>query len=158
VDESKDKAAEDIDGAKPKGGDVSDYTPPAGVQLMHGDHFKDATRYLTAEARWFVLDSLACMFHNEGYSLQGNTEASDVHWLADCISRRLDHGRRLEQQSSERQAELIHVAQVAMTCLPGLAERIAHRYIGMSKAIRTMEEVSRSQARQMREKKRKERE
>jgi hypothetical protein len=139
---------------------TGEYEPPAGVKLMHGmqdDHFKDATQYLTTEARWFVLDSLACMFHNEGYSLQGNTEESDVNWLAGCISRRLDHDRKLEQQSPERQAELTHIAQVAIACLPGLAERIAHRYIAMSKAIRTIEEVSRSQARKMQDQKRKDR-
>lgn len=50
------------------------------------DHFDEMTNFLGREAKLYVLDSLACVFHNEGYSLEGNTEHNDTRWLANRIS------------------------------------------------------------------------
>jgi len=33
--------------------------------------------YVGKEARWFVLDALACHMHNKGYLIQGCTEEKD---------------------------------------------------------------------------------
>ncbi|WP_447979064.1 hypothetical protein [Candidatus Nitrospira bockiana] len=117
------------------------------------DDFEEMTRYLTHEARWFALDSMACVFHNHGYDLQGNTEANDARWLADRLSRRLDD-RSLEFGPEARQQELLKIARAAIPCLADLAERIGCRYSRISKAIRCMETISREQARQMQEQKR----
>lgn len=108
------------------------------------DHFEKMTDFLSREAKWHVLDSLACVFHNEGYNLEGNTEHNDTRWLADLISRTIED-RGLHRCSEDRQSELMKIAQVAKDCLPFLADRIASRYIRISKAIRTMEQIARQQ-------------
>jgi hypothetical protein len=108
------------------------------------DHFDTMTEFLTREAKGHVLDSLACVFHNEGYSLEGNTEHNDTRWLADLISRTIED-RGLDRCSEDRQRELMKIAQVAKDCLPALADRMASRYITVSKAIRTTERIARQQ-------------
>ncbi len=116
---------------------------------MGQDHFEEMTKYLSHEARWFALDSMACVFHNEGHSLKGNTAENDVRWLANSICHKL-RGHGLDQLAEgETKTELMKISEVAISCLPGFAERIAHRYINLSKAIRTMETISREQATQM---------
>ncbi len=117
------------------------------------DDFDEMTQYLSHEARWFVLDAMACAFHNHGYHLTGNTEQNDARWLANALSQDLDF-RGLEQASVPRQEELIQIAAVAIRCLPALTDRIASRYIRMSKAIRTTERLAAEQAKQMQEEKR----
>lgn len=105
------------------------------------DHFEDGLKFLGLEARHFVLDSLACVFHNEGYSLNGNNEHSDVRWLADEISREMGTHTRFDRMSEDEQKEWEKHAHAALKSLPKLVDRIAHRYIGISKALRTMERV-----------------
>ncbi len=112
------------------------------------DHFDEMTEYLSLEARWFALDAMACAFHNNGYSLQGNTEDNDVLWLAESICQKL-RGHHFAQLSEEGKKEFKEIARASIACLPGLAQRIAGRYIQMSKAIRTTERIAREQARQM---------
>lgn len=118
------------------------------------DHFQSATEYLTKEGRWHVLDSLACMFHNQGYSLRGNTEENDAVWLARQICSHERGGgcaNALDQLPEDRRAEYIRIAEIAIKSLPALCGRISARYINMSQALRTMEEVSRQQVHQARE-------
>lgn len=114
--------------------------------------FREMTKYLTREARWYALDGFACVLHNQGYALESNTEANDALWMARSLAAVLDHGRDFDRAPSERQEELKLVAAAAIRCLPGLCERIASRYINLSKAMRCMETVARHQAQQMREK------
>lgn len=109
------------------------------------DHFDKMTEFLTREAKSHVLDSLACVFHNEGYSLEGNTEENDTRWLADMISRSLDD-RSLDRCSEERIEELMKIAKVSKDSLAALAGRMASRYIAVSKAIRTTERIAKQQA------------
>lgn len=108
------------------------------------DHFDEMTDFLSREAKVHVLDSLACVFHNEGYSLQGNTEENDTQWLAGFMARKFDD-RNLDRCSEDRQQELLKMADVAIKCLPALADRIASRYVRVSKAIRTVERIARQQ-------------
>lgn len=108
------------------------------------DHFDEMTDFLTREAKLHVLDSLSCVFHNEGYSLEGNTGHNDVQWLANRISMEL-YERSLECCSDERKREIFAIARVAKDCIPALAERMAARYIRVSKAIRAMEKIARAQ-------------
>lgn len=114
------------------------------------DHFDDMTKYLSAEGRYFVLDAIACTFHNEGHSLVGNTAENDVLWLARQISERMYH-KKLEMLDDEQTRRVTVSAEVSMKALPALAERIASRYIDMSKAIRTIERISCEQTRQLRQ-------
>ena len=111
------------------------------------DHFDEATGFIARQNRIHILDSLACMFHNEGYNLEGNTENNDTRWLAECISRTIDD-RSLDRCSEDRKLEFMKIAQVAKECLPALADRMASRYITVSKAIRTIERISKQQAKQ----------
>jgi hypothetical protein len=116
------------------------------------DDFEEMTKYLSTEARGCALDSLACVFHNHGYSLQGNTAANDTLWLARDLSNTLDFGRKFENAPADRQAELMKIAAVAIKALPGLAERISSRYVRISKALRLLERVSRRQTEKMQKK------
>lgn len=118
------------------------------------DDFEEMTKYLSTEARWYALDSMACLFHNHGYSLQGNKASNDALWLARDLRSKLDHGASWEIAHPDRQVELLTIAQAALDALPGLAERISSRYLRMAKAIRAMERISRRQAERMREKRR----
>ena len=108
------------------------------------DHFQEMTDFLSREARSHVLDSLACVFHNEGYGLEGNTEENDTLWLANLISVELD-GKELERQSPHQRDKLLRLAKVAKDSLPLLAERMAARYIRISKAIRACEQIAKRQ-------------
>lgn len=114
--------------------------------------FQEMTKYLTREARWYALDGFACVLHNQGYALEGNTEANDALWLAQCLADDLDYGRGFNEAPPERQEELKRIAAASIGCLPALCERISQRYINLAKAMRCMETVARHQAQQMREK------
>lgn len=108
------------------------------------DHFDKMTEFVSQEAKSLVLDSLACVFHNEGFWLSGNTEDSDTAWLADRISKEIND-TPLDRVSLERRQELMQVASAAKKCIPLLAERIASRYIRVSQAIRTSERIEKRQ-------------
>ena len=108
------------------------------------DHFDEMTDFLSREAKGMVLDSLACIFHNEGYNLEGNTEDNDVTWLANRISLMLDDVP-YDRCTEERKLDLQLIARAAKDCIPALAERMASRYIRVSKAVRTMERIAKQQ-------------
>lgn len=108
------------------------------------DHFDQMTDFVSREARKHVLDSLACVFHNEGYSMEGNTEHNDTLWLANRICEEL-HGKNIERVSPEVEVQMMKVAAIAKHSLQGLADRMASRYVRVSKAIRTMERIAQQQ-------------
>lgn len=117
------------------------------------DHFSQAVDYLSKEGRYHVLDSLACMFHNQGYSLQGNTESNDALWLArqiysDEVGR---NGNLLDDLPDQDKARYVKLADLAIKALPALCGRISARYINLAQALRTMEKVSREQVHQLRD-------
>lgn len=106
-----------------------------------------ALGFIGKEAGDNILDSLACYMHNEGHSLAGNTEASDHLWLARIIlkERVHRHADNWEQATAIEREEALHLATIAMRCLPELCGRIASRYIRASRALRSVEEVRRAQ-------------
>jgi hypothetical protein len=110
------------------------------------DHFDEMTSFLGREAKLYVLDSLACVFHNEGYNLEGNTVQNDTRWLANRISQAL-HEKELDRLTPAYAEELLRIAAVAKDSLPDLADRMASRYIRISKAIRTVERIAQQQGR-----------
>lgn len=107
---------------------------------------KRAISFVSTEAENRVLDALSCYLHNEGYSLQGNTAESDELWLARIIlkDRVQRHADNWEQATSIEREEALHLARIAIRNLPALCDRIAHRYINASKAMRSLEEISRA--------------
>ena len=113
--------------------------------------FANMTKYLSEEATWYALDAMACVFHNQGYALEGNTNENDALWLARDLRRILDTYATWDSASDERKKELLTIAGAAIKAMPGLCERISHRYINLAKAIRTVEEVKRRQVQQMRD-------
>lgn len=112
---------------------------------MSDDHFDKMTDFLSQEAKRHVLDAIACEFHNQGYTLQGNTEHNDVAWLANRICQELED-RPIESCSEDRQRELLKVADVAKRSMAALADRMASRYIAISKSVRTIERIARRQS------------
>lgn len=97
--------------------------------------------------RNLLLDSLACYLHNEGHSLSDNRAESDELWLARIIlkDRVQRHADNWDQATAIEREESLHLARIAIKNIPALCERIAARYINASKALRSMEEVSRAE-------------
>lgn len=107
---------------------------------------KRAIGFVSTEAQNWILDALSCYLHNEGYNLEGNTAESDELWLARIIlkDRVQRHADNWEQATSIEREEALHLARIAIRNLPALCDRIAHRYINASKAMRSLEEISRA--------------
>ena len=99
------------------------------------------------ESNHAILDSIAGNLHNKGYSLQGNTEESDIRWLARAMWVRstgdLASPNQFDDQHESTRKEWIKNAEIAVKCLPALMGRIAHRVILMSQALRGMERAIR---------------
>lgn len=97
--------------------------------------------------RNLILDSLACYLHNEGHALSGNKAESDELWLARIIlkDRVQRHADNWDQATSIEREEALHLARISIRNIPALCERIASRYINASKALRSMEEISRAE-------------
>lgn len=110
-------------------------------RIWRGDetHFDDAVDFLSAEARYFVLDAISCALHNEGYGLLGNHEAKDTFWLAREIYGRLDgqkfDAKRFDDMTDEERQKWMEIAAVTIECLPRLADRIAARYLALEKSL-----------------------
>lgn len=107
---------------------------------------KRAIGFVSTEAENRVLDALSCYLHNEGHALDGNRAESDELWLARIIlkDRVQRHADNWEQATSIERVEALQLARIAIRNLPALCDRIAHRYINASKALRSMEEISRA--------------
>lgn len=107
---------------------------------------KRALHFVSTEAENRVLDALSCYLHNEGHSLAGNTAESDELWLARIIlkDRVQRHADNWDQATSVEREEALHLARLAIRNLPALCDRIAHRYVNASKALRSMEEITRA--------------
>lgn len=108
------------------------------------DHFEQMTDFISREAKNHVLDSLACVFHNEGYGMEGNTEHNDTRWLANRICEAL-HDKNIDRVSPEIAEQMMKVAAVAKDSLQALADRMASRYVRVSKAIRTIDRIAKRQ-------------
>ncbi|HEY7236550.1 MAG TPA: hypothetical protein VH539_20485 [Gemmatimonadaceae bacterium] len=110
----------------------------------------DALDFVSREAQHAVVDSLACHLHNDGYQLQGNTEANDVEWFARNIHQRRpggglpgdwDHISEAERESYRA------VSRAVIDALPAFQLRVAHRLITLSKVTRDIERALRRPSR-----------
>lgn len=97
--------------------------------------FDEALDFLTAEARFFVLDAISCTLHNEGHSLKGNTDGFDDAWLARRIYAEFELNGDWDRETNEVHDRYLKIARVAIISLPALAGRIASRYLNLEKAL-----------------------
>lgn len=107
-----------------------------------------ALEYASRETRNHVADSLACYLHNDGYALEGNTEANDVEWFArNTFERHPDRrdGRGWERAADDEKERYRDIARGVMAVLPDFQLRIAHRLITLSKVVRDIERAERQQ-------------
>lgn len=109
----------------------------------HRDHdetfLDDKSDFLSRAARYYLLDTIACEMHNEGYNLEGNTEASDTAWLARRLYDRQKgfHGAPWENLTDDERWEQMRLAENVMQLIPQLMGRISARCIRISQAINT---------------------
>ena len=104
----------------------------------------DALRYASRETRNHVADALACHLHNDGYQLEGNTEANDVEWFARTLYCRKDIPAAWDRASDEVKAAHREIARGVIAVLPDFQLRIAHRLIALSKVVRDIERAERA--------------
>lgn len=90
-------------------------------------------------ARYYMLDSVACEMHNEGYSLDGNTEESDLRWFARLIYEH-EGGRspRFEDADDKTREHYLRLAELCMKTIPALMSRMSARCIRISQAVNTI--------------------
>ncbi len=110
-------------------------------------------QYVSQEARYFVLDALACHMHNKGYFIQGCTEENDARWFARAMWTEF-HGEVVsagdfDNQGTEEQEVWIKTARCAISLLPSLMSRVANRAIHYSQALREMERTSRIELKEL---------
>lgn len=120
---------------------------PSVDDVVQDKTLRRALNYVSVESRNWVLDSLACHFHNEGHGLAGNLERGDARWLAAEIFRQRNpckHCNALEREPEPVQAEYLAFANAALKSLPALTERIAQRYITAAAAMRSQEQIYRA--------------
>ena len=106
---------------------------------------EDALHYASRETRNYIVDSLACHLHNEGYALEGNTEANDVEWFARNLYDRRYENPRWDATSDEVKDRYRQTARAVVAVLPDFQLRIAHRLIALSKVVREIERAERRQ-------------
>lgn len=104
-----------------------------------------ALDFISSEAKRNVLDALAVTMHNDGYYVQGNTEATDREWLARWLyenwaNQEAQSGRSAwDRIEAEEQAAWLKLAALCIDSLPFFFERISNRYIHMAEMLRDME-------------------
>lgn len=112
----------------------------------------DAMHYASREARHSVADALAAHLHNDGYALEGNTEANDVEWFArnlwaqDAGNTAADFDRPYVAENVREQWR--RAARAVLAVLPAFQLRVAHRLITLSKVVRDIERAERQQRQQ----------
>jgi hypothetical protein len=101
----------------------------------------DALRLVGNEAAGDLLDAIACTLHNDGSTLAGNTEATDVEWLARELF--ILHSKAVPGQwdtaSQVTRDYWLDTAELFLKAMPRIAERIGHRMMATAKAVRLME-------------------
>jgi len=112
--------------------------------------------YVGKEARWFVLDALACHMHNKGYFIQGCTEENDARWFARILwtefhERAVMRGE-FDSESADEQERWVKIARCAISGLPSLMGRVADRAIHYSQALRDMERTLRIEVKELEKK------
>lgn len=104
----------------------------------------DALAHVSREARHIVADQLACHFHNDGYTLEGNTEANDVEWFARVLYCRRDIPVAWDRADERTKDQYREIARGVLEVLPAFQTRVAHRLITLSKVVRDIERAERS--------------
>lgn len=89
-------------------------------------------------ARYYMLDSVACEMHNEGYSLDGNTEESDLRWFARLLYEHDQYYTRFEDIDKETRERYLKLAETCMRAIPALMSRMSARCIRISQAVNTI--------------------
>mgnify|MGYP000872335095 CR=1 FL=1 len=108
------------------------------------DHDKtfleDDAGFLSRIARFYALDAIRCEMHNEGYSLDGNTEETDTSWFARNLydAQPGFHRPRWDNLSEEERQEHIQEAALILSLIPRLMSRISARCIRISEAVNTI--------------------
>jgi hypothetical protein len=62
------------------------------TERIDSSQLDDALAFVAPPARYHVVDAIACYLHNDGYALEGNTEANDGDWFARQIWQRMNPG------------------------------------------------------------------
>lgn len=104
----------------------------------------DALSFASGQLRHHVADALACHLHNDGYALEGNTEANDVEWFARTIWETETGGSRWDIASDEVKESYRRTARAVIAALPRFQERVARRLITLSKVVREIERAART--------------
>jgi len=101
--------------------------------------------FSAGQAKHYILDSLACALHNEGYAIQGNREENDHKWLARAMwcARNGEASGVFDTLSDDSKEEWYKLARAAINALPGLMGRIAQRAVSYSKALRSLDRAVR---------------
>ena len=113
------------------------------------------------------LDHAYCVLHNEGQTLAGNTQASDLEWFGRLLFERSELGagwiktipwlltreqyeylglqrqglfetKRWDMLTDDQREAWRKIARITLSCLPDLASRIAHRYEVQAAAIKNL--------------------
>lgn len=104
-----------------------------------------ALDFASAETRYWVIDALACMFHNEGNTLSGNTEVNDVEWFARDLYSEYNGGfTNWDSLSEDIKTHWRKTAKVTLSRLPYIVSRIVARYQAISSALEVMERLERA--------------
>lgn len=89
-------------------------------------------------ARYYMLDSVACTMHNEGYSLEGNTEESDLRWFARLLYQADGDRHHWDSVPQDVRDRYLRFAKVTMEAIPSLMARMSARCIRISQAVNTI--------------------
>lgn len=105
---------------------------------------EDALAFVPPPHRHNATDSLACYLHNDGYALEGNTEANDVEWFARTLfDRKNDNPGAWNVMPEAAKEPYQEIARAVLAVLPAFQLRIAHRLITLSKVVRDIERAAR---------------
>lgn len=94
--------------------------------------------FIERMARYYMLDSVACEMHNEGYSLDGNTEASDLEWFARVLYEHDGYQSSFDTANDEIRKRYLRMAETCLKAIPALMGRVSARCIRISKAVNTI--------------------
>lgn len=110
--------------------------------------FHNMMDYVSHDAKQNMIDGIACMLHNKGYSLDGNTEESDFRWFCRELYRRTNQGVGIDWDNlaPEGKAHWEQLARAAIDVIPHLMSRVSSRCILFSEVFRNMERAMREEA------------
>ncbi|MCL5098506.1 MAG: hypothetical protein M1608_13445 [Candidatus Omnitrophica bacterium] len=108
---------------------------------------EDALKYASEETKTMLLDSLSCLCHNEGHSLNGNDQHFDEEWLAREIWFKLENAGHINHWDKIPPQVRDHYLRIARASLMGLERlmgRISRRYLAWESALRAQWQICRA--------------